>query len=180
MNVIQPLFLAVAAALFFVSCAQTNNTTKVPVPTAQEQVIAKRVFSLVNAERASRGKPPLRGSQVLNKMAQQHSRFLGTDTLADGKPSHFGTRNRAQYAFLKHGIENMGEIVYTVPASTPDPAGATVRAWKRSVKTRDHLNQTWELTGVGVYKTSHKVYLTMLVGIVPAGVPRSMQPMAWR
>ena len=180
MNHLKPFFIWLATPLFLVSCAQTSSPMKVASSTPQEKAIAKRVFSLVNAQRAGNGKRALRGSSVLNNLAQTHSKFLATNNLTEGQATHFGSRNRAQYAFLKHGIENLGEITYILPASTPDPAGTTVQAWIKSVKHRSHINQSWELTGIGVYKTSDKVYFTMLVGVVPAGVPRSMQPRVWR
>lgn len=179
MNAIKSILLLGLGAIFFTSCAQSTDPTQVAAPTSQEQAIAKRLFSLVNAERLKIGRKPLRGNKVLNDMAQKHSKFQATSTLTAGKPSHFGTQNRAQYAYLKHGIENMGEIIYVLPASDSDPAATTVRAWKKSVEHRRHITQSWELAGIGVYRTPTKTYFTMLVGIRSGGVPRSMQPRAW-
>ena len=175
------------AVVWLASCAETtdqvaSSTTagSVPAPTFQEQAIAKRIFKLVNDERVKVGRKPLRGNKSLNNMAQRHSHFQATSELTGGKPSHFGTKNRAQYAYLKYGIENMGEVVLVVPSSSSDPAASAVNSWKKSKEHRRHITETWELTGVGVYKAKNgKTYLTMLVGVRPGGVPRSMQPRAW-
>jgi len=180
MNLIKSLVLSAGTALLITSCAQTsNNPANTSPATSQERAIANRVFQLVNNERAKRGKKPLKGNRVLNNMAQKHSKFQASSSLTDGKPSHFGTQNRAQYAYLKHGIENLGEIIYVLPASNSDPAATTVRVWEQSVEHSRHLNSSWDLAGIGVYKTPTNVYFTMLVGVRPGGVPRSMQPRAW-
>jgi len=184
MKILTPKTLIVGAFLsvsfLLASCSSTSNSTEVSAPTSREQVIAKRVFSLVNAERAKVGRKPLRGSKPLNDMAQKHSKFQASSALTEGKPSHFGSQNRAQYAYLKYGIENLGEIIYTVPASDSDPAGTAVRAWVKSKENNRHMKMSWTLTGIGVYRASNgKIYITMLVGIRPGGVPRSMQPRTW-
>ena len=73
--------LTVGAAFFAASCAPTSSPTAVAAPTSQEQAIAKRVFKIVNEERAKVGKPPLRGSSVLNSLAQKNSNAQGRGDL---------------------------------------------------------------------------------------------------
>lgn len=174
--------------LLLVSCSSTGDsgstsgdTGAYAKPSSRERAIANRLFSLVNEERAKVGKKALRGESSLNKMAQKHSQFQATSKHTKGKASHFGTENRAQYAYLKHGIENLGEVVQIVSSSDPDPALSAVNAWRRSKEHNRHMTGSWELTGIGVHMASNgKTYITMLVGIRPGGVPRSMQPRAWR
>lgn len=165
-----------ALTLLLFSCSPSSNLTQATAPTSQEQAIAERVFTLVNAERVKAGKKEVRGSMSLNAMAQGHSKFQATSGLTQGKSSDFGSVNRAQYAYLKYGIANMGEIYSAVPASTSDPAKAAVNAWVKRVEHNRHLKQTWDLTGIGVYKGNGKYYITMMVGVRSGGVPRSMRP----
>ena len=139
-------------------------------------MIAERVFKLVNAERAKAGKKAVLGSMSLNGMAQGHSKFQATSGLTQGRPSDFGSMNRSQYAYLKYGIANMGEVYSAVPVSTSDPASAAVNAWVKSAEHNRHLKQTWDLTGIGVHKGNGKYYITMMVGVRSGGVPRSMAP----
>lgn len=182
MKIIKPILtwagatLTLFSALSVVSCSSTSNLTQASAPSSQERVIAERVFKLVNAERAKVGKSAVKGSMSLNGMAQGHSKFQGTSGLTQGKPSDFGSMNRAQYAYLKHGIANLGEIYSAVPVSTSDPAAAAVNAWVKSAEHNRHLKQTWDLTGIGVYRANSKYYITMMVGVRSGGVPRSMTP----
>ncbi len=174
MKPIKPILTWAGAALslVLVSCSSPSNLTQATAPSSQERVIAERVFKLVNVERVKAGKKEMRGSMSLNGLAQGHSKFQATQ----GKSSDFGSVNRAQYAYLKHGIANLGEIYSAVPVSTSDPAKAAVNAWVKSVEHNRHLKQTWDLTGIGVYKANNKYYITMMVGVRSGGVPRSMQP----
>jgi len=178
MKQIKPILTWAGAAfsLVLVSCSSSSNLTQATAPSSQERVIAERVFKLVNAERVKVGKKEVRGSMSLNGMAQGHSKFQATSGLTKRKSSDFGSVNRAQYAYLKHGIANLGEIYSAVPVSTSDPAKAAVNAWVKSVEHNRHLKQTWDLTGIGVYKANNKYYITMMVGVRSGGVPRSMQP----
>ncbi|NWK56850.1 CAP domain-containing protein [Verrucomicrobiaceae bacterium N1E253] len=181
MNIIKPILTWAGAAIVITSlssCSSSSNLTQQTAapPNAQERKIAERVFSLVNAERAKAGKKAFRGNRNLNKMAQQHSSFQASSHLTKGKPSNFGSHNRAQYAYLKYGIENLGEIESAVPASNSDPARTAVNAWMKSAEHNRHLKQSWDLTGVGVHKANNKYYITMMVGVRPSGVPRSVRP----
>lgn len=137
--------------------------------------MAERVFSLVNAERAKAGKKPLKGSRVLNSMAQSHSEFQASSHLTNGKPSSFGAHNRAQYAYLKHGIENLGEIDSAISTKHADPARVVVNSWMQRTEHNRHLKQTWDLTGIGVERSNGKYYITMMVGVRSGGVPRSVR-----
>ena len=178
MNKIPPI-LSCAGALLTVllfSCSSASNTAQVAKPNSEEQAIAERVFKLVNIERVKAGKKEVRGSMDLNGMAQGHSKFQATSGLTQGKPSDFGSTNRAQYAYLKYGITNLGEVYSGVPVTSPDPAKAAVAAWVKRVEHNRYLKQTWDLTGVGVYKANRKYYITMMVGVRASGVPRSMEP----
>lgn len=170
------ILLLVGAAFLVVSCAPMSNSALVSVPSSHERTVAEQIFKLVNIERVKVGRKPLRGIRALNAMAQKHSEFQATSSVVKNETSNIGSQNRAQYAYLKHGIENLTEIVSVVPASNPDPAGTVVNAWKKSAEHSRHIKQTWDLTGIGVYESDNgKVYITMMLGVRPSGVPRSMQ-----
>lgn len=168
--------LFAGAALCAASCAPTSSPTAVAAPTSQEQAIAKRVFKLVNEERAKVGKSPLRGSSILNSMAQKNSNAQGQGDLIDVKVKKLDATNRVRYAYLKHGIRITGELIYNASASNSDPAASAVKLWKKGVINRGYLTESWGTTGIGVYKDRDgDVFLTMLVGHQPGGVPRAMQ-----
>lgn len=165
-----------AFSALLVSCSSSSQLTQTAVPSSSERVIAERVFKLVNDERSKMGEKSLRGSRQLNAMAQGHSEFQAQSALTGGKSSDFGSQNRSQYAYLKYGIENLSEVYATVSASASDPAATAVRAWMSKAEHRRHFKQQWELTGVGVHRSNGKYYISMMTGIRPGGVPRSMRP----
>ncbi|MDG1358163.1 MAG: hypothetical protein P8P36_08220, partial [Akkermansiaceae bacterium] len=101
-------------SLFLASCASNLTAPNQPSSAAlsvsdDERVIAERVYALINGEREAAGKRLMRGHYGLNLLAQKHSLFMGS-TLSDA--NHFGSENRAQYADLKYGIENLSEMTY--------------------------------------------------------------------
>jgi uncharacterized protein YkwD len=164
------------AVLFAASCAPTSSPTSVDAPTLKEQAIAERVFKLVNEERAKVGKSPLRGSNVLNSLAQKNSNAQGRGDLIDVKVKKLDATNRVRYAYLKHGIRITGELIYNASASNSDPAASAVRLWKKGVINKGYLTESWGTAGIGVYRDRDgDVFITALVGHQPGGVPRSMQ-----
>ena len=100
---------------------------------------------------------------------------------ASQNANHLGSENRAQYAYLKHSIENLSEMTYAVPSGTSDPAAAAVAAWKNSTEHSRHMLQSWDLTGIGVRSSSNgKTYVTMCMGAQTMGVPRGITPVGWQ
>ncbi len=146
-------------------------------PSSRERAIAERVFGLVNGERSRAGKRAMRGHHGLNSLAQKHSNYMGASSKA---ANHFGSQNRAQYAYLKYNIENLSEMTYAVPSGSSDPASTVVAAWKNSASHRRHMLQSWDLTGIGVRAAPDgNTYVTMCLGAQLMGVPRSVQPVGW-
>ena len=175
LKIIKYTVLAGVAALA-ASCAPTSSSSSVAAPTSQEQAIAKRVFKLVNEERAKVGKPALRGSSALNSLAQKNSNAQGRGDLIDVKAKKLDAENRVRYAYLKHGIRITGELIYNTSSSNSDPAASAVRLWKKGVINRGYLTESWGTVGIGAYKDADgDIFLTMLVGHQPGGVPRGMQ-----
>ena len=170
-------------ALSFSSCASNLSSpvkaSSIPASvSSDERSIAENVYSLVNQERARAGKSAMRGHGGLNTLAQKHSDHMGS-TFRDA--NHFGSENRAQYAYLKYNIENLSEMTYAVPSGSGDAAEAAVAAWKSSVGHHRHMLQSWDLTGVGVKISSDgTTYVTICLGARPTGVPRSIQPVGWQ
>ena len=120
----------------------------------------------------------MRGHYGLNSLAQKHSLYMGS-TLSDA--NHFGSENRAQYAYLKYNIENLSEMTYVVYGGSEDPAAEAVEAWISSPSHRKHMLQSWDLTGVGVETLSTgETYITMCMGAQPLGAPRSISPLGWQ
>ncbi|MBT8036979.1 MAG: CAP domain-containing protein [Verrucomicrobiae bacterium] len=159
------------------SATVSSSSSSSSAPSSRERVIAERVFNLVNSERSRAGKRAMRGHRGLNTLAQKHSNYMGASSQS---ANHFGSENRAQYAYLKYNIENLSEMTYAAPAGTRDPALAAVTAWKSSASHRKHMLQTWDLTGIGVrVAPGGPTLVTMCVGAQLTGVPRSVQPIGW-
>lgn len=182
MNTVKHILTCAGLATLVTSCASNltppsgPSQSESPVPagaSSSERAIAQRVYSLVNSRRASAGKRALRGHPGLNSMAEKHSARLANGYVESGTI----TRNsRAQYAYLRHNIENMTELTYRVPAGVSDPAGKAVAAWSQGGSRFLH---SWQVCGVGVEKTPGATYVTMCIGSQPTGVPRSVSPIGW-
>ncbi len=182
MNKLFTLTTASILSLFLASCASNLTVPNQPSSAAlsvsdDERAIAERVYALVNGQRVTNGKRTMRGHYGLNVLAQKHSLYMGS-TLS--MANHFGSENRAQYAYLKYGIENLSEMTYVVYGGSSDPAADAVGAWKASPDHVKHMLQSWDLTGVGVEKApTGDVYITICMGAQPLGAPRSIRPIGW-
>ena len=183
MNKLFTLTTAAAMTLFFSSCvsnlsAPNRPSSAAPAVSPAERVIAERVYALINNEREAAGKKMMLGHYGLNSLAQRHSLYMGS-TLSDA--NHFGSENRAQYAYLKYNIENLSEMTYVVYGGSEDPAAEAVEAWINTPSYRKYMLQSWDLTGVGVETLSGgETYITMCMGAQPLGAPRSISPLGWQ
>jgi len=183
MNKLFTLTTSAAMCLFLASCASNLTAPNKPSSaalsvSADERVIAERVYALVNEQRELAGEKSMRGHYGLNVLAQKHSLYMGS-TLSEA--NHFGSENRAQYAYLKYSIENLSEMTYVVYGGSNDPAADAVEAWKASPAHLKHMLQSWDLTGVGVEKASTgDIYITICMGAQPLGAPRGIRPIGWQ
>ena len=182
MSKISPHISLAIISLVFASCVSnltsTNNSISSPVPVSDEdRVIAERIYALVNNERALVGQKMLRGHNGLNHLAQKHSLYMGSSL---SSVYHFGSENRAQYAYLKHSIENLSEMTYVTANGSDDPALEAVEAWSSSPDHRNKMLQSWDLTGIGVStNAAGETYITICLGAKPIGIPRSFRPIGW-
>lgn len=182
MNKITPYISLAFITLVFSSCVSnltsTNASISSPVPVSDEdRVIAERIYALVNNERALVSQRALRGHNGLNHLAQRHSLYMGSSL---GSVYHFGSENRAQYAYLKHSIENLSEMTYITANGSEDPALEAVEAWSSSPDHRNKMLQSWDVTGIGVStNAAGETYITICLGAKPIGTPRSVRPIGW-
>jgi len=195
MNKLFTLTTAAAMTLFFSSCVSNLSAPNRPSSAASavspaERVIAERVYALINNEREAAGKKMLRGHQGLNSLVQKHTVYAASKMMSQanslfvastyGGMNHFGSKNRAQYAYLKYSIENLTEINYVILADSENPAVEAVDAWMSSPSSRNLMLQSWDLVGIGVDTVSTgEIYITMCVGAQPLGSPRSVRPIGW-
>jgi uncharacterized protein YkwD len=107
------------------------------------------VLCLVNAQRASRGLPPLRVSRLLTSAAQRHSRdmvvrrFFAHESLSGAT-----VRDRVARTGYLHGRWSLGENIGWM--SAPSAAGI-VQAWMNSAGHRAMiLHRAFREAGVGV------------------------------
>ena len=183
MNKLFTLTITAALSLLLASCASNltvpNKPSSAPLSiTDNERAIAERVYALINGERELAGKKAMRGHYGLNILAQKHSLYMGS-TLSNA--NHFGSENRAQYAYLKYNIENLSEMTYVVYGGSNDPATDAVEAWKGSPSHMRHMLQSWDLTGVGVEEASTgDIYITICMGAQLIGAPRGVLPIGWQ
>lgn len=183
MKAIKHILTCGGIALVISSCASNlsgPSSSKVKTASsssASERAIAERVFLLINNERGRAGKRAMRGHQGLNYLAQKHSNEMrATD---HGMGNHSGAQSRGEFAHLKYNIENLSEMSYAVPSSSSDPASVAVAAWKSDHEIRSNMNQSWDLTGIGVSVSGRTTYVMVCMGARPMGVPRSVQPIGW-
>ncbi|MFK7909510.1 MAG: CAP domain-containing protein [Akkermansiaceae bacterium] len=186
MNTVKHILTCAGLTLLVSSCAsnlapssgssQSVSSSRASA-NSEERGIAERVYSLVNAKRASAGKRSLTGHSALNVIAQQQCQKMANGHVESG---YAAKGSRSQYAYLKHNIENMNELTYKVPAGVSDPAGRAVGAWTHVHEgERSHVLQAWHVVGVGVKRTPSNTYITMCLGARPSGVPRSVSPIGW-
>jgi uncharacterized protein YkwD len=177
------LTTSAAISLILASCASNLAAPNKPSSaalsvSAEERVIAERVYALVNEQRELAGEKSMRGHYGLNVLAQKHSLHMGSSM---SEANHFGSKNRAQYAELKYSIENLSEMTYVVYGGSDDPAADAIEAWESSESHLKHMHQTWDLAGVGVYKAfTGDIYITICMGAQPLGVPRGIRPIGWQ
>ena len=70
--------------------------------------------------------------------------------------------------------------LYVLAHLTEDPALVAVEAWKSSPSHRNHMLQSWDLTGIGVESSPDgETYITICMGAQPMGTPRSIRPIGW-
>ena len=187
MNTVKHTLTCAGLALIVTSCSSnlapssgsSRSVSSAPASAnSAERTIAERVYSLVNAKRAHAGKRALTGHSGLNVMAQKHSQRLSNGYTESGFSA---MHSRAQYALLKHSVENMNELTYKVSAGVSDPAARAVAAWtRRHSGGESHILQAWHVVGVGVKKTADGgTQIVMCLGAQPSGVPRSVRPIGW-
>jgi uncharacterized protein YkwD len=107
------------------------------------------VLCLVNAQRVSRGLPPLRASRMLTTAAQRHTRDMVTRGFFAHESLNGATvRDRVARTGYLHGRWSLGENIGWM--SAPSAAGI-VQAWMDSPGHRAMiLHRAFEEAGVGV------------------------------
>lgn len=188
------LILFALTSIVLSSCAShlvPNKSLSSSVsPSAQERLIAERIYKLINDERREAERKPLQPHSGLNRLAQAHSAhmvpLLAAEAdgfyllLQEGVANHYGSENRAQYAYLKYSIENLSEMTYSAYAESLDPAMEAVESWMSSPEHRNHMLQSWDVTGIGVESSEDgETYITICMGAQPMGTPRGIRPIGW-
>ena len=196
MNKLFTLTATAVMTLFFSSCVSSNLSAPSRPSSAgsavspAERVIAERVYALINNEREAAGEKKLMGHQGLNSLVQKHTVYAASKMMSQtnslfvastlGGMNNFGSKNRAQYAYLKYSIENLTEMNHVIFADSEDPAAEAVDAWMSSPSHRNLILQSWDLVGIGVDTVSSgEIYITICVGAQPLGAPRSVRPIGW-
>lgn len=117
----------------------------------------KRVFDLVNRQRAAAGLPRLAWDEDAARAARAHSaRMKERGFFAHEDPERGGVARRATAAGI--GWTAVAENIYS-SKGYPRPADAAVAAWMKSpAHRRNALNPRYTRTGVGVVTAPDGTY----------------------
>lgn len=165
--------LAIASAIALASCANTPQSTRLPVSAtvSPQKSPSGSLFNEVNAYRRSQGKPELQRHSGLDRLAQEHCEYLrrnrGSFKLNGQNVSHFGFEGRALVARERYQMENVSENV----AAANSPGAATnstmVSLWKSSRDHHKNMLDSWTHSGMGVVVDSDgMVFATQLFSTV--------------
>ena len=147
-------FLLLAVALS--GCFGSNDGRENESPYAN---LEQATFDSINAHRTSIGLAKLNWSGVMADQARGHS-----EAMADGRVnfSHDGFSARVDAIKKEITIGGAGENVAMNWGST-DPVGVAVSGWLNSTGHKANIEGDYDLTGVGVAKSSEgKYYLTQI------------------
>ena len=168
------LAVCVAATLPSAARAGQGGITQAPVAAAASTVTSQRlkgvpdldsvedsVASMINAERASQGLPPLVVTSELARLARSYSKAMVDHHFFDHRDPD-GNMVRARVERL--GIENWTELGENIARNRglQDPAQVAVREWMKSEGHRENiLDARFKETGIGVWVAPDKtVYFT--------------------
>lgn len=121
--------------------------------------LEQATFNSINAHRASIGLAKLNWSGVMAGQARGHS-----EAMADGRVnfSHDGFQDRVDAIKKEISIGGAGENV-AMNWGSADPVGVAVSGWLNSTGHKANIEGDYDLTGVGVAKSSDgKYYLTQM------------------
>ncbi len=143
--------------------------------------VEKRIFDLVNAERARHRLPPYRFSQELASLARLHSRNMVRYRFfshTDHEGQDPSDRKRRSFPGM---FGSIGEnIAYNAGATEAEAARNLMRSWMASPGHRANiLRDSFTHMGVGVVERGEQVYATQefselvaaLIGDAPGEVP---------
>lgn len=121
--------------------------------TNQSGPLADRLDRAISSYRSSIGKKPIRRDSNLDRMAEQHCKFMalnrGKFTLGSDNITHVGFNRRALMAQRMYGMENIAENVAGGVIAGDIPTHLT-KAWTASKNHSYNLRQDWSATGIGV------------------------------
>lgn len=141
-----------AAALAAAALTAPGAAPAAPAPgPALTAGIERAIIRATNAERAARGRPPLRGASALTRAARSHSAELA----ASGAFRHEGPDGAPFRARLTaEGVpagRRVAENIAWTTGCAPGTAGEVVRMWMNSpAHRRNLLDPALRTTGVGV------------------------------
>ena len=165
-----PCSLAAVAlsGVLLASCAPPPTINKVPMSatSSSDKSLTSRLFTEINAYRASNGVKPLVRNPGLDRMAQQHCEFLrqnrGRFRIQGTNVSHDGFEGRCLIARQMFNMPTMGENVAALHSTS---SSELVKAWANSRGHNFTMTADWQQTGIGIL-VDHDglVFATQLFG----------------
>jgi uncharacterized protein YkwD len=163
-----PLAVIALSGVLLASCAPPPTINKVPMSatSSSDKSLTSRLFTEINAYRASKGASPLVRNPGLDRMAQQHCEFLrlnrGKFKIQGTNVSHDGFESRCLIARQMFNMPTMGENVAALHTTS---SSALVSAWSNSRGHDFTMTADWQQTGIGILVDNDGlVFATQLFG----------------
>jgi uncharacterized protein YkwD len=157
----------IAAALLAASCSglpTRQETPEEPGSGAAPGSLDLQIHEQVNRHRQSAGLPPLTWSSVLADLAAAHSRRMASGEVPFG---HDGFEERVATARQAIGVSRAAENVATNNYPVGEAAARVVQGWLASPGHRRNIDGAFQLTGVGVARTSSGTYFATQLYAAP-------------
>jgi uncharacterized protein YkwD len=135
---------------------QTSPNSQISQSDSNTAAIEQAVFEQINSYRTSQNLPALTRNSAADNQAKIHSQDMASGQVAFG---HSGAQERFKATGIAY--KSAGEnVAYN---SSSDPATKAVQGWLGSPGHLANIKGNFDLTGIGVAKSSDgKVYLTQI------------------
>jgi uncharacterized protein YkwD len=133
-----------------------------PVSTPQIEEMARELFEQVNQRRQSVGLQPLLWDSTLAALATQHSEAMAAGLVPFG---HDGFEGRIASAGSTLSISRASENVATNNFPVDQVVAQTLSGWISSPGHRENLEGPYELSGVGIARSSRGEYFVAQIYI---------------
>jgi uncharacterized protein YkwD len=149
-------------------CVGVSDVNRQAPPDSEQPIVAgslaEQVHELVNRHRAAAGLEPLVWNPTLSSLAAEHSRLMAS---GDRPFGHDAFEERVAAARQALGVSTAAENVATNNYPESQAADRVVEGWLNSPGHRRNIDGDFQLSGVGVARTSEGVYFATQLYAAP-------------